>query len=288
MNMQTVNINRLKELAKNGIITHNGHFHSDDVLAAALLKVAGIVDDVREINRLARVPDDFNGLVFDIGGGEFDHHQQVGARCRADGSKYASFGLLWDYIGYEYIVSKFSAAMSDARAAVEKLDDEFVKPMDLSDNFGRVKYPNTLAHLIAAKNYGTMTPAERDEVFYKTANYFSSFLKLMIRSTYGLVLHQAKAREIAEKNPNGFIVFDENTDYIPRDAFMGTNIRCFVKLCDRGTFNITTIEPFRIKPDFADLPGCIQVYGMGAAFDSMEHAIAAAELFVKDVNNTVQ
>ena len=286
--MRTVNIDRLKELAKNGIITHNGHFHSDDVLAAALLKVIGIVDDVREIQRVARVPDDFNGLAFDIGGGEFDHHQQTGARCRADGSKYASFGLLWDYIGYEYIVSKFFAAMSDARAAVEKMDEEFVKPMDLSDNFGRVKYPNTLAHLIAAKNYGTMTPPERDEVFYKTANYFSSFLKLMIRSTYGLVLHQAKAREIAEQHPNGFIIFDENTDYIPRDAFMGTNIRCFVKLCDRGTFNITTIEPFKIDSDFINLPGCVQVYGMGAAFDTMENAIAAAEKFVENVNKSAE
>ncbi len=286
--MQTEHINRLKELAKNGVITHNGHFHSDDVLSAALLKIVGIVDDVRDIKRVARVPNDFKGLVFDIGGGEFDHHQQVGARCRADGTKYASFGLLWDYIGYEYMVDKFFAAIPDATAAVQKLDDEFVRPMDLSDNYGRVKYPNTLAHLIAAKNYGTMTPDERDEVFYKTANYISSFLKLMIRSTYGMILHQAKAREIAEKNPKGFIVFDENSDYIPREAFMGTNIRCFVKLCDRGTFNITTIEPFRIKPEFIDLPGCIQVYGMGAAFDSMEHAIAGAEILVAEIDKPAE
>ncbi len=286
--MEFVKINRLKELAKNGVITHNGHFHSDDVLAAALLKIVGVVDDVREIKRVARVPNDFKGLVFDIGCGEFDHHQQVGAKCRADGTKYASFGLLWDYIGYEYIINKFFAAKTDAQNAVQKLDDEFVRLMDLSDNYGRIKYPNTLAHLIAAKNYGTMTPEERDEVFYKTANYISSFLKLMIRSTYEMVLHQAKACEIAEKNSKGFIVFDENADYIPREAFMGTNIRCFVKLCDRGTFNMTAIEPFRVNPDFINLPGCVQVYGMGAAFDTMEHAIAAAEKFVDNVNKKLR
>ena len=286
--MQSENINRLKELAKNGVITHNGHFHSDDVLAAALLKVIGVVDDPRNIRRVARVPDDFDGLVFDIGGGEFDHHQQVGARCRPDGTKYASFGLLWDYVGYEYIVRKFFAAMSDARAAADRFDDEFVKLMDLSDNYGRVQYPNTLAQMIAAKNCGTMSPAERDEVFCKVVNWISSYLKLMIRSAYDFVIYQGKAVVAAEQNPNGIIVFDENSDYIPREAFIGTNIRCFVKLCDRGTFNITTIEPFKIDPDFINLPGCVQVYGMGAAFDTMENAIAAAEKFVENVNKSAE
>ena len=82
--------------------------------------------------------------------------------------------------------------------------------------------------------------------------------------------------------------FDENADYIPREAFMGTKIRCFVKLCDRGTFNITAIEPFRVSPDFINLPGCVQVYGMGAAFDTMQNAIAAAEKFVDNVNKKLR
>lgn len=286
--MQTIKINRLKEMAKRGVITHGGHFHADDILAAALLKIAGVVDDVREIKRVAHVPDNFDGLVFDIGGGEFDHHQQVGAKCRADGTKYASFGLLWAEIGYEYIVHKYWAPMSQAHAAVEKFDTEFVKPMDLADNYGRIKYPNTLAYLIAAKNYGQISQKERDETFYKIVSSMSSYLKLMIKSAYEFIDYKEKAIALADKTPGGFVVFQNDDAYIPREAFIGTNIRCFVKLCDRGTFNMTAIEPFRVNPDFINLPGCVQVYGMGAAFDTMEHAIAAAEKFVDNVNKKLR
>ena len=50
--------------------THAGKFHADDVFATALLQI--IRPDIR-ITRGFVVPDDFDGIVYDIGFGMFDH-----------------------------------------------------------------------------------------------------------------------------------------------------------------------------------------------------------------------
>ena len=71
-------------------MTHGGKFHADDVFSAALLRL--LRPDIR-IHRGFQVPEAFEGLVFDIGLGPFDHHQQD-APVRENGVPYAAFGLL--------------------------------------------------------------------------------------------------------------------------------------------------------------------------------------------------
>ena len=53
--------------------THAGKFHADDVFATALLQI--LCPDIK-ITRGFTVPDDFDGIVYDIGFGMFDHHQE--------------------------------------------------------------------------------------------------------------------------------------------------------------------------------------------------------------------
>ena len=56
--------------------THGGKFHADDVFSAALLLH---FNPQLTIQRGNRVPEDFDGIVFDIGRGEYDHHQKAGS-----------------------------------------------------------------------------------------------------------------------------------------------------------------------------------------------------------------
>ena len=88
------------ELAK--FVTHAGKFHADEVFGTVLLEK--IFKDISLI-RLPEV-DAFNlddKLVFDIGGGKFDHHQFGGNGARGNGIKYAAFGLLWREYGKELL-----------------------------------------------------------------------------------------------------------------------------------------------------------------------------------------
>lgn len=115
--------------------THAGKFHADDVFATALLQI--IQPDIR-ITRGFVVPDDFDGIVYDIGFGMFDHHQEP-REYRANGIPYAAFGLLWRELGPQLI----------GPVDAGRFDESFVQPLDLDDNTG---CGNQLANIIAAYN----------------------------------------------------------------------------------------------------------------------------------------
>ena len=76
--------------------THAGKFHADDVFATALLQI--LRPDIK-ITRGFVVPDDFDGIVYDVGFGMFDHHQEP-REYRPNGVPYAALGLLCDAIGF--------------------------------------------------------------------------------------------------------------------------------------------------------------------------------------------
>ena len=102
--------------------THAGKFHADDVFSSALLKM--IYEDIK-IERGFKVPEDFDGIVFDIGFGKFDHHQ-ADREVRENGIPYAAFGLLWREYGKLFLEGD----------AFLEFDEKFVQPMDESDNTG--------------------------------------------------------------------------------------------------------------------------------------------------------
>ena len=104
------------------VLTHAGKFHADDVFSAALLR---ILKPGVEIRRVYQVPEGFDGLAFDIGWGEFDHHQ-AGAPVRPNGVPYAAFGLLWREYGPSLL----------GETEAQRLDERFVQPLDLDDNTG--------------------------------------------------------------------------------------------------------------------------------------------------------
>ena len=102
--------------------THGSGFHADDVFSSALLRILN--PDI-VILRGNVVPEEFDGIVYDIGRGKFDHHQKQ-KPYRENGIPYAAFGLLWKEFG--------CLLLSDEDA--ETFDKEFVQPIDLSDNTG--------------------------------------------------------------------------------------------------------------------------------------------------------
>ena len=115
--------------------THGGKFHADDVFSAALLLH---FNPRLTIQRGNRVPEDFDGIVFDIGRGEYDHHQKD-SRIRENQVPYAAFGLLWEALGTEILSPEMAA----------RFDEKFVQPLDLNDNTGE---KNELASMIGMFN----------------------------------------------------------------------------------------------------------------------------------------
>lgn len=115
--------------------THGGKFHADDVFSTALLQI--LRPDI-QVTRGFVVPDDFDGIVYDVGGGMFDHHSEP-RECRPNGVPYAAFGLLWRLLGAQ-LVGEHQARL---------LDENFIQPLDLNDNTGE---QNSLADAIGSFN----------------------------------------------------------------------------------------------------------------------------------------
>ena len=106
----TVTDSRPRDLSEiKYLVTHSGYFHADDVCAAAVLQTimpeAGIVR-TRDASLIRAY--EKQAITFDVGGrcdpaaGYFDHHMS-GARERAYGVVYSSFGLIWQAYGRDYL-----------------------------------------------------------------------------------------------------------------------------------------------------------------------------------------
>ncbi len=133
--------------------THNGKFHADDVFSAALLLYLN--PEIR-IFRGNQVPEDFTGVVFDIGRGRYDHHQKD-SRIRENGIPYAAFGLLWEGLGADILGEELA----------EKFDESFVQPLDNNDNTGE---KNELASLIGSFNPAWDSEDNNDEAFFQAVS----------------------------------------------------------------------------------------------------------------------
>jgi uncharacterized UPF0160 family protein len=92
------------------LITHDGTFHADEVLATALLSSLFPGSEVVRTRdpSLIRVPSP-DTIIYDVGGAYdpdlnlFDHHQP-GAPTREHGSPYSAFGLVWAHYGKDYLI----------------------------------------------------------------------------------------------------------------------------------------------------------------------------------------
>ena len=140
--------------------THGGKFHADDVFATALLMI--VRPDIK-VTRGFVVPDGFDGIVYDVGCGMFDHHQEP-RESRPNGVPYAAFGLLWRVLGAQ-LVGTHQARL---------LDENFVQPLDLNDNTGE---QNSLADAIGSFNPVWDSGEDSDACFWRAVPFAKQVLE---------------------------------------------------------------------------------------------------------------
>lgn len=111
------------------IATHDGSFHADEVFAVAALAQLGEPTEVirtrdRDVLAGADVRVDV-GFRHEPASGDFDHHQRDFDGVRANGVRYASFGLVW---------REFGARICDGdHEAADAVDASLVQGVDAND-----------------------------------------------------------------------------------------------------------------------------------------------------------
>jgi uncharacterized UPF0160 family protein len=183
------------------VITHDSHFHADDVCAIASLSL--LYGNKMEVTR-TRDPKiiEQGDIILDVGGKYdherfFDHHQIGGAGKRENDIPYAAFGLIWKRFGKEIVGSE---------AVAKRFDDVFVQSIDANDNgvsTFETKFPGVYpfkfdSFVFASNPTWKEDSVGHDEKFFETVEMF----KKIIAREILFLQHEDEAREkvLAEYN----------------------------------------------------------------------------------------
>jgi len=301
-----------KELAKQGVYTHSATFHADDVLTACMLHISGIIPNYEVIKRVPKWTPEMGGLAFDVGCGELDHHGKDFNVVRlSNGAKYASLGLLWHQIGVQVmrdLAIKVSLIFTEellriypievpmlnllkrdpelglrgAEIAAELFDQDFITAMDLTDNFGQSKYPNTLSYLISACNPVGMTDEVRDKAFLKCCKDMHPFVMNAIMSAFRNGLSKRFALKLAE-NEKGNVdrIVNESDIHIAAYFLKDTKVEAVIEpnIRTTGCWNVTCVDGHKIADNVeVGKNGCTFIHATRfmAVFDNKDAALNCA------------
>ena len=232
----------VKDVNNADAVTHGGIFHADDVMATAILAAMNVE---LKVARVFKAPETFNGIVYDIGGGEYDHHQKGGNGKRGNGVPYASAGLIWKALG-STILSKNE--VPDITAGMESIDRLLIETIDGNDNgysFGNVYRTCDISTFIGDMNPTWEEGSFSDDAFVSAVVFCKSILMREIeieasRQKAGILVNAAikDARE-------GFIILDK---YLPWQTYLvgnsnADNIYYVIFPSVRGGYNIQAVPP---------------------------------------------
>jgi uncharacterized UPF0160 family protein len=125
------------------IVTHCGNFHTDEIMAVAVLKLVLTDKPVKIIRTRDTEVIKKADFAVDIGGendperNRFDHHQKGGAGERPNSIPYSSFGLVW---------KQYGSQLCGSPEAAEIVEERLVWPVDAADS-GVPTYQNVIADL---------------------------------------------------------------------------------------------------------------------------------------------
>lgn len=205
--------------------THSGVFHADDVMSSAFLK---LLNPEIKIERGFKVPDNYDGLVFDIGFDEFDHHQPDND-VRENGIPYAAFGKLW---------RKFSPELGLSKKSLDIIEESIVQPVDNTDNTGN---HNPLSAIIGYFNPEWNSDEVADDNFEDAVEFALLALKKVIKHFKAVEEADRQAKEaISKMTSNGIIILDK---FIPLSCFEEEeNAKLVVFPSLRGGYNVNCIR----------------------------------------------
>ena len=196
------------------LATHNGVFHADEVLATVIMShwanAQGRdikVTRTRDMSKL--VPET---IIYDVGGGAFDHHQPSGNGCRENGVPYASAGLILGEFGIGAIRDILPDTDVDTRKIImAKLDDEMVSGIDGIDNgvpLDPAYRVMTISNIISQMNPDWDDETTSDEAFWNAVELMDGIFVTKVRS----IGSRLKAEELVEE---AFIAMEDHIMLLP-------------------------------------------------------------------------
>ena len=195
-------------------ITHSGTMHADEVFSTAFLELfLGDVKVFRTSNIEAKDVDE-NVIVYDIGRGKFDHHQNDVLK-RENGVIYAAFGLLWREFGKEFLKSQDFSYVDEMFLAIDK---DLIEAIDADDNgqFPKIEANykvKTLSNVIKLFNPSYDSFQNESEQFIKAVGLAKTIIEEELLYINGKVIADKKVQDILD-------TIDINSKYLILDEYL--------------------------------------------------------------------
>lgn len=240
-----MNIKMTKNTKLANCITHAGTFHADEIFATIILSkilpeiVIARVSDVKEKKE--------NQYIYDIGGGEFDHHQFGGNGQRKNGVKYAACGLIWKAFGKQ-VLEKYE--IKEVNYVWDLIDRDLIQYIDANDN-GQIQKIDTdyrfvhLARIIAAFNPNWDENIDSDEKFLEALKISEVIFDEMLQDTISKVRAKRFIDEAIDKSDNRIMILDKfmpwRESLLESENEKAKEIEFVIFPSNRGGFNVYTV-----------------------------------------------
>ena len=241
-----MNIKMTKDISKANLITHSGIFHADEIFSTIIL--SKIIQDITLI-RLQELKNsvDENTIVYDIGGGMFDHHQFGGNGERENGVKYAACGLIWKEFGKK-VLQKYD--IEDIDYTWDYIDKNLIQFIDANDNGELPKLPTDyrnvhISHIISIFNPKWDEKVDSDDKFLEALNFAERFFDEFMQDTISKIKAKDQVEQAIEKSNNGIMILEQ---FMPWREFLlhsenekAKDINFVVFPSKRGGYNVYAV-----------------------------------------------
>ncbi|MDF2545182.1 MAG: metal-dependent hydrolase [Anaerosolibacter sp.] len=203
-----VNIDTKRSFKKVG--THDGRFHADEVMATAILDKLFELEVVRtrDTRKLGALD-----IVYDVGGGEFDHHG-VEKIYRESGTPYAACGLIWNHFGRNVIHTEDSSlTMEEVESVFDYVDRFLIEGIDAHDNGLKVVdeiIPSmNISAIISGFNPPWYAEEKEEEAFYEAVEVGKAVLQNTMSRKIAILKAKDKIIQSYEnRDRSEFLVLD--------------------------------------------------------------------------------
>lgn len=193
------------------LITHSGTFHADEVFATIVLQQ--ILDkDIIKMSRVNSILKNEYALIYDIGGGKYDHHQIGGNGERENGIKYAAFGLVWKEFGIKFLKT---LDVSNEKELWNMVDEKLVQVIDATDN-GQLKNTNqfnietlSLSKLISLYNSNWNEEQNQDSKFLEAIEFATNIFNKLLETFESKIKAKEIIKEKIKKTRNNILILEK-------------------------------------------------------------------------------
>lgn len=185
-------------------VTHSGIFHADEVMASVILQQ--LFDGIQIIRSRKEEDIERGDIVFDVGGGEFDHHDED-KEYRENGIPYSACGLIWRAYGSD-LIRKIKPGFNKVQIleVFNSVDKSIIESIDAIDNGyfvdkGEVHMPS-LDQMVKGFNPNWNSDQDAEEQFFKAVDFCTPILLNTIEGSISaieaekMVKHSYDNREI--------------------------------------------------------------------------------------------